>query len=56
MPVIVAFCDPCARTVYLRQSDDSLFCPVCCSTLVPNEASSGDVRDPSRLEEPFSNP
>jgi hypothetical protein len=56
MPVIMAFCDPCHRTVYLRQGVDPLFCPVCCSTLVPSEAPSGDFRDTSRLDEPFSNP
>jgi hypothetical protein len=56
MPVIMAFCHPCDRTVYLRQGVDPMFCPVCCSTLVPNEPPSGEVGDSSRIEEPFSTP
>jgi hypothetical protein len=55
MPVIMAFCDPCDRTVYLRQGVDPLFCPVCCSILVQNEAPSGDVRGTPTLDEPLSN-
>ena len=56
MPVIMAFCDPCERTVYLRQGVDPLFCPVCCSTLVPSDATSGEVASIPRLDEHLSNP
>jgi hypothetical protein len=49
--VIMGFCVACGRTVYLPENDDPQFCPVCCSTLAPEGASSPSVeKTASRAE------